>query len=101
VVVVGFSTYAKWNPATMKVDEAMTEEAERDFFREYLGQSQRATPPCVMAPAPVAEALHLKFDGQAVLIDKEGKLRWTRLNAMDSPYDRAEVEASLTKIAGG
>jgi tetratricopeptide (TPR) repeat protein len=101
---LAITKYHKINAETDKKEEDMSEEKEAEGVRKYVaGVLPRDIPaPVVMANAAVAE-LGLKLDGQIVIVDAEGKLRYMRVNDMKK-YDLKAVGYALKKLttpAGG
>jgi hypothetical protein len=98
--VAGVATFRHYNPETMKVEEAMTPEAEREWYKLFL-QKFGVLVPCVLVEKDVLDGLMLKLEPQMVIVDAEGKLRWMRIGKDDqSYYDRWSAELALKKIAG-
>ena len=95
----GISTYRKFNPNTKKVEEGMTEEAERDIQSQILKQMTGGGPSALLVPMDVFEGLKQRTEGQWTVIDAEGKIRYARVSDRD-PYDWKCVELALKKVIG-
>jgi tetratricopeptide (TPR) repeat protein len=97
----GVATYNQYNPQTMKVEKDMTPEAEQDWYKKLIADSPilNALPPMIVVPKEVMEALKLRYEGQMVVVDGEGKLRYIRITDT-SLYDTQCVEFLIKKLSG-
>ena len=95
--VVGIAKYNHYNPETEKIDAGMTPEQEIDWYKKSIEQWNILLP-CVVATDDVIEGLQMKYEGQFVIVDGEGKLRYMRING-EQPYDRVVVDMALKKAA--
>jgi hypothetical protein len=96
IAVVGLGTFNRLNPETQKVEEEMTPEAETEWYKKFATNWDIRS--AFVAPKDVLEALQLRYEGQMVAIDGEGKLRWMRIGK-DEPYDRLAAEAAMRRLA--
>lgn len=96
--VVGVSKYNHYNPEISKIEPDMTAEKEIEWYKKAI-ENWGIGLSCIVVPDDVANALSLKLEGQFVITDAEGKLRYIRIN-QEKPYDRQAVAIALEKITG-
>jgi tetratricopeptide (TPR) repeat protein len=95
---IGISSYHKLNTETDKVEADMTEEKEAEGMRKLVANVfPRDIPAPVMMPKELVEQLGLKQEGQAVVVDAEGKIRYMRLNDR-TKYDLKAVQLAMKKL---
>jgi hypothetical protein len=93
------ATYNKLNPQSQKIEPDMTEEQEVVWYRKLVNDEfPRNIPYAVVVPKEVLEGLGMKGEGQMVVVDAEGKIRWTRTSDQDK-YDRMAAKIALEKFA--
>lgn len=97
---IALSTYNKLNPVAQKVEADMTEEAENEWYRKLVADFARNIPFTLVVPKSVIGGLGLKGEGQMVVVDAEGKIRWMRTMDADK-YDLMTVAIALKKFSGG
>ena len=95
---IGISSYHKLNTSTDKVEADLTEEKEAEGMRKLIAdQFPRDIPAPVMMPKEIVDQLGLKQEGQAVVVDAEGKIRYMRLNDR-TKYDLKAVQLAMKRL---
>lgn len=99
VAAAGIATYNKYNPQTLKVEADMTPETEQDWYKKLIVDSPTLNllPAMIVVPRETITALKLKYEGQLVLVDAEGKFRYARMTDT-TPYDMSCVDLALKQI---
>jgi tetratricopeptide (TPR) repeat protein len=95
---LALSTYNQLNPTTQKVEPDMSEATEIDWYRKQILDWKPNIPYTLVVKKPVLEGLGLKGEGQMVIVDAQGKIRWMRLSDIEN-YDRVALGLALKHIA--
>ncbi len=98
---VALLTLKKYDAIAQKEDLTITPEQEQEKIMKVLGEEGRGTP-ALLVPQSVFDALPMRWPGQMILVDAEGKLRWMRMNDENNDgYDWICAQEALTKLTGG
>ena len=98
---IGITSYHKLNTETDKVEADMTEEKEAEGTRKLVANAfPRDIPAPVIMPKEIVDQLGLKQEGQMVVVDAEGKIRYMRLNDR-TKYDLKAVQIVLKRLVEG
>ena len=97
---VALSTYNKLNPVTQKIEPDMAEDKEIDWYKKQVADFKATFPASLVVPKDVIDGLGLKREGQTVIVDGEGKIRYTRIGDTFK-YDRIVIGLALKRFAGG
>ncbi len=99
VALLGVATYKKYSPISMKIDNEMSEDAETDLYKKMIADTFiTPQPPHILVPQAWLDGLKMKWDRQIVILDKEGKLRYARLN-QEKAWDYTAVELAAKALA--
>ena len=94
-------TLKKYDAMAQKEDLTITPEKEQEMIVKVMGEEGRGSP-ALLVPQSVFDALPMRWPGQMILVDAEGKLRWMRLNDENGDsYDWVCAQEALTKLTGG
>ena len=94
------ATYNKLNPVTQKVEPDMTGDQEIDWYKKQILEFTPSFPASIVVPQEVITGLGIRTEGQTVIVDAEGKIRYQRLNDQ-TPYDLQAIRIALKKFSGG
>ena len=97
---VTIATYNKFNPDSSKVEADMTEDKEIAWYKKVIDLFKPTFPASMVVPKDTIKDLGLKVEGQTVIIDAEGKFRYTRFTDTGN-YDQAAIGIALKKFSGG
>lgn len=99
VALLGVATYKKYSPISMKVDNEMSEDTEADLYKKMISETFiTPQPPHILVPQAWLDGLKMKWDRQVVILDKEGKLRYARLN-QEKAWDYTAIELAAKALA--
>lgn len=99
VQAAGIATYNKYNPQTLKVEADMSPETEQDWYKKLIADSPTLNllPAMIVVPKDTITGLKLKYEGQIIVVDAEGKFRYARMTDT-TPYDMSCVDLALKQI---
>lgn len=98
--VLGLASLKKFDVFTQKEDTTLTAEGETDRIGAWLEKNGQGAQVLLLDEATVG-AFGLRWPGQMVLVDREGKLRWMRLNDENSDgYDWVCAQEAVKKLGG-
>jgi hypothetical protein len=96
--VWGIVTLKQVDATRQAEDKTLTPEKEQENIEKYLDARGQGVQALLVKPATF-EALGMRWAGQMILIDKEGKLRWMRLNDENTDqYDWYAVTEAVKKL---
>ena len=98
--VFGLLTLKKIDAAAQKEDQTLTPEREQQQMKVYLDKYGHGLNAVVVSDATF-QALGMRWAGQMMVVDREGKLRWMRLNDENTDgYDWYCAAEALKKFGG-
>jgi|GEM_PF-4102268 len=98
---IALMTLMKYDSIAQKEDLTITPEKEQEMIVKVMSEEGRGTP-ALLVPQSVFDALPMRWPGQMILVDAEGKLRWMRINDENNDgYDWVCAQEALTKLTGG
>jgi hypothetical protein len=104
IQVAAISTYDKYDPITKKVNPDLSDEDAIKGYKIYMEQVHGSnTPPAIVVPVSVKDALVQTQNTQKTVIDAEGNFRYARLFADAGPvatYNWRCLEFALKKLLG-
>lgn len=98
--VLGLASLKKFDVFTQKEDTTLTAEGESDRIGAWLEKNGQGAQALLLDEAGVT-AFGLRWPGQMILVDREGKLRWMRLNDENNDgYDWVCAQEAVKKLGG-
>jgi len=98
LAAMGVATFKKYNPQTSKIEADMTEDQETEFYKRMISETFiTPQPPHILVTQAWLDTLKMKWDRQVVILDKQGKLRYARLN-QEKPWDYAAIELAAKAL---
>lgn len=99
LTVLGVATYKKFDPEAKKVVADLSEERELEFYRRMIADTFITPQPGhVVVPQAWLDRIHLKWDRQVVIVDRQGILRWARLVG-EKPWDYTSMELAARQLS--
>jgi tetratricopeptide (TPR) repeat protein len=95
---IGISSFHKVNTETDKIEPDITEEKEAEGTRKLIANVfPRDIPAPVLMTKDLVDQMGLKQEGQMVVVDAEGKLRYCRLKDR-TKYDLKALQIAVKKL---